>query len=135
MSGRDALLRDFRWAPTPASSAAIREAEEKLRLRLSPDHVSVLQEHDGGEGFVGDGSYLAIWDVGELVEANHVLEAHRCVPGVVLIASDGADDVFGYSQSDGGSEYLVYPLVGLAASEGKVLGKSWDSFVEALAAR
>lgn len=126
------LLSGFRWADEPASEAAVKRAQQELGT-LPGAYVDVMRQHNGGEGWVGEGAYLRLWPVEDLAEANRTLEAELLVPGVVLIGNDGADDVYGVELASG--RYLVFPAVGLSADAGETLADSWESFLEALATR
>lgn len=128
------LLSGFHWAEAGASEEAIRQAAELLARALPAAQLEVLRCHNGGEGFVGDdGGYLQLWAVEEIVEYNQTLDAGRLVPGVVLFASNGADDLYGVGTVGGHLEYGVYPAVGLDAKSGERLAGGWTEFLEALA--
>ena len=79
---------------------------------------------------MGDGSYLRLWPVEDLPEKNQTLQPQRA-KDVVLIGSDGADDLFGIHRTKDGYNYVVYPRIELVR-EGKRLSNSWDGFLESL---
>jgi len=124
------LMGDFQWTDHGASDAAIDAAEAELGVKLPADYLAVIRAFDGGEGFVGEGAYLRLWPVEDLVERNRVLDAARLVPGEVLIGTDGADDLYAVEPSDG--TYATYPAVGLSASLRRRTGGSWDEFLKVL---
>ena len=124
------LLAKFRWANRPATEGEVEDAQSVLELQLPSEYLTVMRKHGGGEGWVEDGEYLKLWPVSELVANNRSLEAKRLVPGVVLIGTNGAGELFAY-QSESGT-YWGYPAVGLRADTGKVLGNSWQDFLRAL---
>jgi hypothetical protein len=125
------LLTSFKWSSIAATDKAIRTTESALGVSLPTDYRRVLGEHDGGEGWVGDGAFLRLWPVTQLVEKNRELEANRLLPGVVLIGTDGGGEL--YAIETKASAYKRYPAVGLSRELGAQLGNSWDEFLAALA--
>jgi len=89
-----------------------------------------MRLHNGGEGFVGEGSYLRIWPIEELADHNRVLAPER-PSNVVLIGSDGSDGLYAVDPTADGHAYLVFPRIALV-SEGEKLADSWDGFLETL---
>jgi hypothetical protein len=89
-----------------------------------------MRGHNGGEGFIGQGSYLRLWPVEELAENNRTLAPERPA-NAVLIGSDGSDKLFAVAAIARGYAYSAYPRIELT-SEGKALANSWEGFLEAL---
>src|SRR5579859_101260 len=84
------LLNGFRWAERGAEEFAIEYAQAELHASLPNDYLTVMRSHDGGEGWVGEGAYLRLWPIDELVPNNRALEARRLVPTAILFGTDGA---------------------------------------------
>lgn len=124
-------LSSFRWSLEGATDDAIEAAESTLGSPLPHDYRSVLREHDGGEGWVGDGAYLRLWPIAEVVTKHEQLDPGQLVPGVLLIGSDGGGEVYGIDMRT--AAYKRYPAIGLGPELGIELGKSWDAFLAALA--
>jgi len=127
--GSSYLLTAFDWNGEPASEAALESVQSELG-RLPPEYVAVMRLHNGGEGFVGEGSYLRIWPIEELADHNRVLAPERA-SNVVLIGSDGSDGLYAVEPTDGGHAYLVFPRIALV-SEGKKVADSWAGFLATL---
>lgn len=125
----ETLLSDFRWSEQGAGEASVKRAQAEFG-RLPDDYLDVLRAHDGGEGWVGEGAYLRLWPIPELEGRNQTLQAKQLVPGVVLIGTDGADDLYAIEPASGA--YLIFPAVGLSASAGKKVAESWEGFLKAL---
>jgi hypothetical protein len=92
-----------------------------------------MRAHNGGEGWVGDESYLMLWPVEELVQENRTLKAAEFVPGVVLFGSDGGGNLYGFGKSGGSEQFLKFPAVGMEPDLGESLGESWETFLNTLA--
>ncbi len=127
--GSTYLLSAFDWNDESASEAALESVQCKLG-RLPPEYVALMRLHNGGEGFVGDGSYLRIWPIEELPDHNRVLAPER-PSNVVLIGSDGSDNLFAVQPTANGHAYLVFPRIELV-SEGEKLSDSWAGFLQTL---
>jgi hypothetical protein len=125
------LLSELRWADRGADEFAIEAAQSQLGVRLPTDYLTVLRNHNGGEGWVGVGAYLRLWPIAELCENNRTLEAARLIPGMVLFGTDGADEL--YAVDPNSDTYFAYPAVGLSTDLGRKLGTSWESFLQTLA--
>jgi hypothetical protein len=123
------LLKSFRWSHAIASDDAIHRVEATLG-ELPAEYVAVLRAHDGGEGWVGDGAYLSLWSIEDVVSRNETLEAANLTPGIIFIGSDGADNLYGIELNSG--RYWIFPAIGLSAEMGEEIGQSWNEFLAAL---
>jgi SMI1 / KNR4 family (SUKH-1) len=126
------FLTGFGWAETGAAESAIEDVQAELGRTLPADYLAVMRAHNGGEGWVGDGAYLRLWPVEELVETNRTLEASSLVPGVILIGSDGADGLYGVVVDQDSEMFMEFPAVGLSSDQGRKLGESWGAFLKTL---
>ena len=130
MAPQHDLLAGLRWIDRPARESEITKAQSILQLQLPSEYLSVMREHDGGEGWVEDGEYLKLWPVSELITNNQALESHLLVPTTVLIGTNGGGELFGFQPLAG--TYWSYPAVGLGSDSGKQLGSSWADFLRSL---
>ena len=124
------LLHRFDWADEPASNAVVESVQSQLG-QLPTEYLALMRLHNGGEGFVGEGSYLRLWAVEELPEKNRVL-APRRPQNVILLGSDGSDDLYAVQPTADGHVFLAFPRIALE-SVGKELADSWSGFLQALA--
>jgi hypothetical protein len=123
------FLRSFEWNDGPASAGALESVQAELG-ELPAEYLAVLRGHNGGEGFIDQGSYLRLWPVEELPENNRTLAPER-PNNSVLIGSDGSDKLFAVEAGPRGYAYCAYPQIELT-SKGKELASSWQGFLEAL---
>jgi hypothetical protein len=124
--------RTFRWSDAGASESAVERAQADLQAALPGDYVMAMRAHNGGEGWIGQGAYLRLWPIEEVASNNETLGARDFVPGVTLIGTDGAGELFGVEAQSG--RFMSYPAVGLEPDAGEPLGTSWEGFLRALAA-
>jgi hypothetical protein len=123
------LLRHGIQAPG-AARADVRACEEKLGVSLPPDYVSFLSESNGFNDEVGMG-YLVLWGIEELAVADgyEVFEFRR---DRFLIGSNGGPTAYGFI--DGHYSSIPFVFAGPWEEEVRVLGKTFEEFVQAVAA-
>ena len=51
---------------SPATYESISNFEKQLKCQLPSDYIAFLKSQNGGEGFIGNESYLILWAVEEL---------------------------------------------------------------------
>jgi hypothetical protein len=121
------LLREFDLGP-PARSEEIANAERALAARFPESYRAFLDQANGGEGPIGEESYVILWPAEELAERN---EGYRpdpdYAPDLVFIGSDGGNEVFGFRRDDGA--FVAAPLIGMAPEEVRVCGRSLREFL------
>ena len=98
-------------------------------MELPGDLEQLLIERGGGEGFIGQGSYLRLWPAEELAEQHETLDAALNWPGLLLIGTDGANKLFAWDQR--ASRYVAVDKIG--DDDRRVLGRSWNECLSTLA--
>lgn len=99
----------------------IREAERSLGARFPQDYVDFLSRANGGEGPVGDESYVILWPAERLVRRNRGYKVGDAyAPGLVFIGSDGGNEAFAIRESDGW--YVCAPFIGMSDDAVEPLG-------------
>ena len=81
---------------TPASQIAITDFEKYSNFKLPKDYVEFLKETNGGEGFVGENSYVIFWPLEKLLEYNKAYNVQEYAPGLFLIGSDGGGEAYAF---------------------------------------
>jgi hypothetical protein len=79
----------------PADSAVVDGLPARLGVTLPKDYTNFLEEHNGGEGFIGD-SYIIFFKAEELVDFNREYEVEKYAPGILLFASNGGGEAYGF---------------------------------------
>ena len=103
-------------------------------MSLPSDYVAVLRRFDGGEGFVGDGSYLMLWKAEELATFNEEYSVREYCPGVVLFCSSGGGEAFAFDAHESSWWIVRVPFVGMSRELIEPLADSFSGFLEVLAA-
>jgi hypothetical protein len=124
------LLADVRLAPKGAIEQQIARAESEMDCKLPEDVKALLREHDGGRGTLGPRKQpFELWSIERIADECEAQEVTRAVPGLVLFASDGGAE--GYGFLDG--KYGRVPLLAAGPHEFEPLGNSLVELLRALA--
>ena len=91
-------LAEGRFDP-PAEAAVVDGLSSNLGVTLPKDYTKFLKEHNGGEGFIGD-SYIIFFKAEELVDFNREYEVEKYAPGILLFASNGGGEAYGFDTDD-----------------------------------
>ena len=83
----------------PAESPVVDGLSASLGVALPKDYTKFLKEHNGGEGFIGD-SYIIFFKAEELVDFNREYEVEKYAPGILLFASNGGGEAYGFDTDD-----------------------------------
>src|SRR4051812_596928 len=95
------LPDDFRRRPG-ASEEQLSAVQESLGAELPDDYLTLLRMTDGGEGPIGEMSYLSLWSSEALVERNRGYKFDEdYARDLTLIGTDGGNEVFAIRRSDG----------------------------------
>lgn len=117
----------------PASPAEIEEVERQLDTRLPADYKAFVVSADGTEGWIG-GTYVAFWPVARLVEFNLIVRCADFAPGLLLFATNGGGEGYGFDARGGEWSVVKMQIVGMAWELGLPMAPSFTAFLEALAA-
>jgi hypothetical protein len=128
------LLADMRLLPEGAGEERISAAEEEMDCKLPLDVKALLREHDGGEGTVGPRKRpLQLWALERIRAECQAQEVTRAVPGLVLFASDGGSEGYGWLPRLKRGKYGRISLLAAGAHEFEPLGDSLEELLGALA--
>jgi len=129
-----ALLRDVRLSPEGASEERIAQAEEEMDCKLPRDVKDFLREKDGGEGTIGPRKRpIELWSIERVRNECEAQEVTRAVPGLVLFASDGGSEGYGWFPRLTRKKYGRISLLAAGAHEFESLGDSFEELLGALA--
>jgi hypothetical protein len=128
------LLADMRLLPEGAGEERLSAAEEEMDCKLPLDVKALLREHDGGEGTVGPRKRpLQLWPLERIRAECQAQEVTRAVPGLVLFASDGGSEGYGWLPRVKRGKYGRISLLAAGAHEFEPLGDSLEELFRALA--
>jgi hypothetical protein len=79
------------------SDELVKEVQSQLDFQLPSDYVEVIKHYNGGEGEIGENSWLCLFGIEELINTNkdyHLLMDD--IPEYFLFAKDSADTGFAF---------------------------------------
>ncbi len=123
--------RRFNGNPA-ASPEAIRDFEESTGLKLPTDYKELLRRTNGGEGFIGEESYLILWKVEDLEEFNREYEVGDYCNGLLLVGSRGGGEAYGFDTRQTQWPVVQVPFVGMDHSLVQDIGWSFKEFLTTL---
>jgi hypothetical protein len=128
----EVLFAKFEANP-PASSGLIAQSQARLSFPLPLDYVQFLQRMNGGEGFLGEHAYVALWRVEELRERNAGYEVAEVAPGLFLFGSNGGGEAFAFDTRSGQFRIVAVPFIGMGdLADAIVIATNFRAFLEAL---
>jgi len=128
-------LANVQLAPGAATAEQIARAESGMDCKLPEDVKALLGEHDGGRGTLGPGKRpFELWSIERIAEECQAQEVTRAVPGLVLFASDGGSEGYGWLPDAPGDKYGRIPFLAAGPHEFEGLGNSFAALVSSIAA-
>jgi len=114
-----------------ATDTAVAAAEEELGLKLPADFVQFLKSGNGGEGFIGR-KYVIFWGVEELPSINESYEVQQCAPGLLIFASSGGGEAYGFDTRKAPWPVVRVPFIGMEWGVAEIIGRSFSEFLVCL---
>jgi hypothetical protein len=116
----------------PADEVAIRTAEIDSNSAFRSEYCDSLQFTSGGEGFVGSGSYAALWRVEEICPFNKEYEVSEYAPGLLLFGRNGVGECFGFDYRFPDRVIVQVPAIGMSVNDTLVIAPTFHRFVDFL---
>jgi len=85
-----------------ASDTLIDDVQKRLDFSLPKDYIELISEFNGGEGEIGDNSWLCLFSIEELISTNknyHLLMEE--IPDYFLFGKDAADTGYAFHKRNG----------------------------------
>lgn len=122
--GKDDIL-------SPASENQIESFVSNVGFGVPKDFLDFFKITDGFEGDIGENSYLVIWKIDDLIEANNDYCVEEFAPGIFLFGSDGGDMAYGLDYRDKNNvKYIEIPFIGMDCDEISFISDNFMSFLE-----
>jgi hypothetical protein len=125
-------LAQFEKSEEGASDALIDSIQQLLDFELPADYVNVMKEFNGGEGEVGENSWLTIFPIEELILVNNDYKLlMEGVPNLFLFGKDAADS--GYAFNKEKKSYHSFGLMSDFKTDSIIFcGNNFSEFIEFL---
>ena len=92
----DGLFSDFGF-----NEGTDQEIYEVNGVALPGEYLQFMHEHDGGEGDVGENSYMQLFRLGELQQINDEYQVREYMDDYYIWGTDLGGMLFGYSSRTG----------------------------------
>lgn len=125
------ILESFNANPG-VRTKAIEAFENSRGYPLPDDYTEFLRCADGGEGFIGDKSYLILWKLEELEEFNRDYEVADYCNGLLLFGSSGGGEAYGFDTRKAEWPVVQVPFVGMDYSHVEEIAGSFNDFLVSL---
>jgi hypothetical protein len=116
----------------PPTPEVILAGEKQLKCLFPNDYGNFIKGQNGGEGFLGNDSYLILWAVEELEPFNRGYEVESYCPELLLFGSNGSGEAYAFDKRSTPWPVVQVPFVGMDYSLCAVIGNSFSEFIEAL---
>jgi hypothetical protein len=131
LQGKDYLFKEF-IPNNPIQIKDIEGVEDKLSIKFPEDYVNFMVNTNGGEGSIGEDSYLRLWKIEELIESNEGYGVEEFAPGLIIIGSDGGDTAYGFDFRTEHPILVEVGFIGMDLEEPYFSASSFIGFIEYL---
>ncbi|ESW94996.1 cell wall assembly protein [Mesorhizobium sp. LSJC268A00] len=100
-------------------------------MTLPKDYADFVREHNGGEGFIGD-SYIIFFKAEELVDFNREYEVEKYAPGILLFASNGGGEAYGFDTHDVEMPIVRIPFIFMERQSAETIARDLAGLFAAL---
>ncbi|MDA8146762.1 MAG: hypothetical protein M0Z27_11975, partial [Thermaerobacter sp.] len=94
-----------------------------------------MLEANGGEGMIGDNSYLVIWPAEQIIQLNEAYSVNEFTPGLVYFGSDGGGMAYAFDTKDDRTRIVELPFESIHAEDAKFCGQTFTEFLQYLHTR
>ncbi|ESY25574.1 MULTISPECIES: SMI1/KNR4 family protein [unclassified Mesorhizobium] len=115
----------------PAQAAVVDGLPASLGVTLPKDYADFVREHNGGEGFIGD-SYIIFFKAEELVDFNREYEVEKYAPGILLFASNGGGEAYGFDTHDVEMPIVRIPFIFMERQSAETIARDLAGLFAAL---
>lgn len=116
----------------PADAGVVDGLPASLGAELPKDYADFLKEHNGGEGFIGD-NYIIFWKAEELADFNREYEVEQYAPGILLFASSGGGEGYGFDTQSAAMPIVRVPFIGMAREYAEPVAEDFPELFAKLA--
>ena len=117
---------------SPVKESDLLKFEQESRIILPNEYKRFLKVSNGGEGFIGENSYVIFWSINDLLKFNKAYNVYEYAPGLLLIGSDGGGEAYAFDTHSKSMEIVKVPFVGMSIELIEVLAPNFDVFIEKL---
>ena len=119
----------------PGSLLAIKETEEKLKIKFPEQYRNFLMFHNGAEGSIGENSYLVIWSIENIISLNEEYGVFEFTPEILYFGSDGGDMAYAFDRRNSAVKIVEIPFESISIDDAVELSDDFNDFVKLIYGR
>ncbi len=123
------MIKKLRFRPA-VSDQAIIDFEKSSRLNLPYAYKEFLKITNGGEGWIGNNSYVIFWMLEDLDKLNKSYATNEFAPGLLLFGSNGGGEAYAFDIRSESMNIVQVPFVGMDLTLVEILADTFDHFIE-----
>ena len=100
-------------------------------MSLPADYLEFAELHGGKEQFIGE-EYLSLWEPDELAALNESYEVEKSAPGLLVFASNGGGEAYGFDTRRPTWPVVMIPFIGMEWKVAIPVGNSFSDFLQRL---
>jgi len=116
----------------PTTEKTINEVEKGLGIKFPCEYFELMKSANGVEGKIGENSYIAIWQIENLIQYNEGYAVAEFAPGLLIFGSDGGDTAYAFDTRDNSMPIVAVPFIGMDIEEITFIGNTFIEFLEYL---
>src|SRR4051794_1898687 len=114
-----------------ATDSEIRDCEQMIKHTLPEEYAEFMRLTNGGEGFIGEG-YASFFALDQLQLMNESYEVEDFAPGLVIFASNGGGEAYGFDTRDEEWPIVMVPFIVMDWKYAIPMGRSFSEFLQML---
>lgn len=115
----------------PTAREAIAVVESQSGVRLPDEYILFMLQSNGAEGMISK-SYLSIWPIERLVQANKEYEVDIYTPGLIYFGSDGGGMAYAFDYRSDRIKIVEFPFESIYIEDAKTCAESFNDFLQYL---
>ncbi len=125
------MIKNLELRP-PVLDSSINEFEKVSGISLPKEYKALLKITNGGEGFIGENSYVMLWALEELLKLNESYDVSRFSPGLLIFGSNGGGEAYCFDTRTEEMSIVQVPFVGMDLDLLQGVADTFENFIEKL---
>jgi len=109
----------------PVRNDVLAKSEREFGVSFPGSYREFLSLTNGGEGFIGQCSYVIFWKLEELVQMNSAYQVDEYAPGLLLFGSNGGGEAYAFDLTAEGLPIVEVPFVGMDRTHAHALANDF----------
>ena len=115
-----------------ASDKLINDLEERLGTKFPMDYIELMTISNGFTGFVGENSYLIVWQIEQIEFSNQQLNMAKYAPGLLAFGGNGGGTLYAFDLRASFISIVDLPIIGAGPEDAIFCGHTFTEFLQYL---